>query len=155
LLFAALASAAKSAPPATSPYVVSVGDSYISGEAGRWAGNLSESVISWASWKGRIDALGSSAYHDNAAGKAESIPGCHRSKSAGIHIGSAYAGSRNFACSGAITTTVKKDSNGRFKPGLDLTAGRSSASAARTKPGATTKGIELSRLPGKTQIQFQ
>ena len=139
LLFAALASSAKSAPPATSPYVVSVGDSYISGEAGRWAGNLSESVISWASWKAGIesviswagkamtpfliDALGSSAYHDNAAGKAESITGCHRSKSAGIHIGSAYAGSRNFACSGAITTTVKKNSKGKFKPGLDFYTG--------------------------------
>ena len=37
-----------------------VGDSYISGEAGRWAGSTNES----SSW---VDALGSTAYDDNAA----------------------------------------------------------------------------------------
>ena len=47
-------------PGEGSPWVVSVGDSYISGEAGRWAGNTNES-------SSKIDALGSTAYYDNAA----------------------------------------------------------------------------------------
>src|SRR3954466_10889020 len=67
-------------PGAGSPWVVSVGDSAISGEAGRWAGNTNNS-------SSNIDALGSTAYNDNAANTAETIPGCHRSKAAEIHIG--------------------------------------------------------------------
>ena len=34
----------------------------------------------------RVDALGSTAYYDNGE-PAETIPGCHRSKAAEIHIG--------------------------------------------------------------------
>src|SRR4051812_33144469 len=63
------------------PTVVSVGDSAISGEAGRWAGNTNQS-------SSKIDALGPSAYND--AGGAEAIPGCHRSKSAEVHIGGGW-----------------------------------------------------------------
>ena len=62
------------------PYTVSLGDSYISGEAGRWAGNTNES-------SSKIDALGSSAYDDN--GRQRSDRGCHRSKSAEVYIGAA------------------------------------------------------------------
>src|SRR6188508_2944168 len=67
-------------PGVGTPWVVSVGDSYISGEAGRWAGNTnnSESVH---------DALGNTAYYDNASNTAEQINRCHRSKSAEIAIG--------------------------------------------------------------------
>ena len=60
-------------PGEGTPTVVSLGDSYISGEAGRWAGNTNES----SSW---VDALGSTAYYDNAGHTAELIPGCHRSQ---------------------------------------------------------------------------
>src|SRR2546422_2338132 len=67
-------------PGVGSPWTVSLGDSYISGEAGRWAGNTNES----SSW---IDALGPSAYYDNSTGSAETIEGCHRSKSAEVYIG--------------------------------------------------------------------
>ncbi|NUT05384.1 MAG: hypothetical protein HOV76_18075 [Hamadaea sp.] len=99
-------------PQATNDtWVVSVGDSYISGEAGRWAGNTDESDTS------KIDALGPTAYFDNATGTAELIPGCHRSKSAEIIIGGGVR-SKNLACSGALTNTVASDSN--FKPGLDF-----------------------------------
>jgi len=51
-----------------SPWVVTVGDSYISGEAGRWAGS-SNSSTSYA------DALGSTAYFDNAGniGQAKAL----------------------------------------------------------------------------------
>ena len=51
-------------PGSGTPYVVTVGDSYISGEAGRWAGSSNDS-------EAPADALGAHAYHDNAAGTAE------------------------------------------------------------------------------------
>ncbi|MCL8023894.1 hypothetical protein [Nocardioides bruguierae] len=91
------------------PYVVSVGDSYISGEAGRWAGSSNAD-------SDRADALGAGAYLD--AGSSESIERCHRSSSAEIHIGTAP--SLNLACSGAETSTSTGD---RFKPGLDFYEG--------------------------------
>ena len=46
-------------PGSGTPWVVTVGDSYISGEAGRWAGS-SNTSSSYA------DALGATAYYDNA-----------------------------------------------------------------------------------------
>jgi hypothetical protein len=98
-------------PGVGTPTVVSVGDSYISGEAGRWAGNTNGS-------SSKIDALGPSAYFDNATHTAEQITRCHRSAAAEIHIGGGVA-STNLACSGAKTATFT-DSSGYFKPGLDF-----------------------------------
>ncbi len=98
-------------PGAGSPWVVSVGDSYISGEAGRWAGSSNVSSA-------YADALGGTAYFDNAGNTAEVIPRCHRSKSAEVFIGGGVSGA-NLACSGARTSTFT-DSNGYFKPGLDF-----------------------------------
>jgi hypothetical protein len=99
-------------PGVGTPWVVSVGDSYISGEAGRWAGNTNngESIH---------DAGGAATYFDNAAGTAETIDRCHRSTAAEIHIGGGVS-SHNLACSGATAATVPSDSSGRFKPGLDF-----------------------------------
>src|SRR3954454_23127935 len=88
--------------------VVALGDSAISGEAGRWAGNTNGS-------SSRTDALGPSAYYDVPG--AESTPGCHRSKSAEVHIGGGVAGV-NLACSGARTYTHFSGSD--FKPGIDF-----------------------------------
>ncbi|HVC67033.1 MAG TPA: hypothetical protein VND44_05510 [Acidimicrobiales bacterium] len=105
------AAAATSGPGVGTPYVASLGDSYISGEAGRWAGNTNQS-------SSEIDALGPTAYFDNATDTAEQIPGCHRSKSAEVHIGGGV-GSVNLACSGAKTSTFF-DSSGNFKPGIDF-----------------------------------
>lgn len=96
-------------PGSGTPYVVTVGDSYISGEAGRWAGSSNNS-------EAPADALGAHAYHDNAAGTAELIPRCHRSKSAEAYIGGGIGG-LNLACSGASTATSTGDN---FKPGLDF-----------------------------------
>lgn len=96
-------------PGSGTPYVVTVGDSYISGEAGRWAGSSNNS-------EAPADALGAHAYHDNASGTAELIPKCHRSRSAEAYIGGG-AGGLNLACSGARTTTSNGDD---FKPGLDF-----------------------------------
>jgi hypothetical protein len=88
--------------------VVSVGDSAISGEAGRWAGNTNGSP-------GNVDALGSTAYYD--AGSAEAIHGCHRSTASEIGI---FKASANLACSGARTYTQPFSSGSDFKPGLDF-----------------------------------
>lgn len=94
--------------PAASDWAVSLGDSYISGEAGRWAGNSDDSS--------QTDALGSTAYYD--AGSGEAIPGCHRSKSAEISFGTIQ--SANLACSGAKSATSGYSSGNDFKPGLDF-----------------------------------
>ena len=87
-----------------------MGDSYISGEAGRWAGNTNGS-------SSNIDALGSSAYYDNPAGNGETISSCHRSKAAEVYIGGGVNG-ENLACSGAKTSTFTEGST--FKPGIDF-----------------------------------
>lgn len=97
-------------PGSGSPWVVSVGDSYISGEAGRWAGNSNDG-------ESGIDALGPTAYYDNATDSAELINRCHRSKSAEIYLGNGVNG-ENLACSGAETSTYFD--SGNFKPGLDF-----------------------------------
>src|ERR671923_2938804 len=65
-------------PGVGTPSIVALGDSAISGEAGRWAGNTNQS-------SSKVDALGSTAYWDTATGEA--IRGCHRSKAAEVHIG--------------------------------------------------------------------
>jgi hypothetical protein len=107
---AIMAAPAGAAPPTGVPdAVVALGDSAISGEAGRWAGNTNGS-------SSRVDALGSTAYHD-VSGR-ESIPGCHRSKAAEIHIGGVE--SKNLACSGARTYTQPYSSGSDFKPGIDF-----------------------------------
>ncbi len=97
-------------PVSGTPSIVSVGDSAISGEAGRWAGNTNNS-------SNNVDALGSSAYWDTATGEA--IPGCHRSRANEIAIGGGV-NSANLACSGARTYTQPFSSGNDFKPGLDF-----------------------------------
>lgn len=104
------AAATADGPGVGTPTVVTLGDSAISGEAGRWAGNTNGSSAN-------VDALGSTAYHDVPGG--ESIPGCHRSQSAQAHIGGGVA-SANLACSGARTTTSGTASGEDFKPGIDF-----------------------------------
>src|SRR5687768_18168209 len=96
-------------PGVGAPWVVSVGDSAISGEAGRWAGNTNDTPS-------RVDALGGDAYYDNSSRTAEQIAGCHRAESAAIHIGGGV-NSLNLACSGARTYT-HGGGDSDFKPGL-------------------------------------
>jgi hypothetical protein len=91
--------------------IVAVGDSYISGEAGRWAGN--------ASSESYVDALGPTAYYDNSTNSGETIPGCHRSKSNESVIAAGVVG-KDLACSGAATATQPYSSGNDFKPGLDF-----------------------------------
>ena len=96
-------------PGVGTPTIVTIGDSYISGEAGRWAGNTNTS-------SSNIDALGSTAYYDNATHTAETISGCHRSTAAEVFVGGGIVGA-NLACSGARTYT---QTGSPFKPGIDF-----------------------------------
>ncbi len=109
LLLPAASPAQADGPGVGTPWVVTLGDSYISGEAGRWAGSSNAS-------SSRADALGSTAYYDNAGGTGETIDRCHRSKSAEAYVGGGVNG-LNLACSGAETATSNGDN---FKPGLDF-----------------------------------
>jgi hypothetical protein len=94
------------------PWVVSLGDSYISGEGGRWAGN--------SNWRSNpTDALGWSAYNDGPSGNSELIPACHRSRAAEVHIFGYNNQSLNLACSGADPFS-QTFASGAFKPGLDF-----------------------------------
>jgi len=122
-------------PGVGAPWIVSVGDSAISGEAGRWAGNTNGS-------SNNVDALGSTAYYDNATNTAEQIPGCHRSKSAEVYIGGGM-NAVNFACSGARTYTQTPGS-GDFKPGLDFFSDSS---------GHQGQALMLGRVPARRQWQ--
>ncbi|MEA2230404.1 MAG: hypothetical protein QOD83_220 [Solirubrobacteraceae bacterium] len=97
-------------PGVGTPAVVTLGDSAISGEAGRWAGNTNGDPA-------RVDALGPSAYWDAAGGEA--IVGCHRSKAAQAHIDDGVL-SANLACSGARTVTGGTAAGENFKPGIDF-----------------------------------
>lgn len=123
-------------PGVGTPYVASVGDSYISGEAGRWAGNSNQD----SSW---IDALGSTAYFDNASNTAEQISGCHRSKAAEVFIGGGINGV-NLACSGAKTSTSDGDS---FKPGLDFySSGTKQGQALALQQFAASHNVKMISL---------
>jgi hypothetical protein len=140
-----LAAAALAATPARAdgpgvgtPTVVSVGDSYISGEGGRWAGNTNGS-------SSNTDALGSTAYYDNASNTGEVINRCHRSKAAEIIIGGGIA-SKNLACSGAKTSTFT-DSDGNFKPGLDFYNGSGGQGQAKMlQDFAATNNVKMIML---------
>jgi hypothetical protein len=117
--------------PTAPPSVVALGDSAISGEAGRWAGNTNQA-------SSKTDALGSTAYHDIPG--AESTPGCHRSKSAEVHIGDGVQ-SANISCSGA--RTYSRMSDGKFKPGIDFynVSGRK-GQALQLKEYAANKNVK-------------
>ncbi len=120
-------------PGSGTPYVATVGDSYISGEAGRWAGSTNND-------SSEVDALGSTAYYDNASNTAEQISGCHRSKSAEVYIGGGVNGV-NFACSGATTSTSDGSS---FKPGLDFySSGTKQGQALMLQNFAATHNVKM------------
>jgi hypothetical protein len=121
-----------------SPWVVSVGDSYIAGEGGRWAGNSNNSSSS-------VDAGGGSAYYDNATHTAETINRCHRSTAAEVYVGGGV-NSVNLACSGAKTSTFVS-SDGYFKPGLDFyNAGGNQGQALMLQTFAATHNVRMVQL---------
>lgn len=137
LLLLALGATAAHAdgPGVGTPWVATLGDSYISGEAGRWAGNTNTS-------SSNIDAGGARAYFDNATRTGEAIVRCHRSTAAEAHIGGGV-NSVNLACSGARTATFT-DSDGNFKPGLDFyNSGGNEGQALRLQRFAAANNVKL------------
>ena len=124
-----LASAEVASRARPAPWVVTIGDSYISGEGGRWAGNTSSVPASnmatnhnpaTAGQPGPVDALGENAYYDGRG--HERIQGCHRSESAEVYVGRLRG--KNLACSGATTRTHNRNADdGDFKPGIDFYRG--------------------------------
>ncbi|MFE0642752.1 GDSL-type esterase/lipase family protein [Streptomyces sp. NPDC058877] len=107
--------AAVAAPPAhASPdngptAVVAMGDSYISGEAGRWLGN---SLTNSGSRNGTDRAWTGSGY-DPSRVYGTTAGGCHRSDTAEVKSAGPIADSLiNLACSGATTKNVFRASQG-------------------------------------------
>ncbi len=98
-------------PPEPPQWVVTVGDSYISGEGSRWAGNTMRRAAP-------TDALGPTAYEDRPG--AESQPGCHRAQESIATLQLPNVRGKNLACSGATTRSSAGPAGLRFKPGLDF-----------------------------------
>ncbi|MGW2373087.1 MULTISPECIES: GDSL-type esterase/lipase family protein [Kitasatospora] len=89
---------------------VTLGDSYISGEAGRWKGN---SADSGGSRTGTDRAWTGSSYDPGLIYGATAANGCDRSDVAEVLGASTVAQKQiNLACSGAVTTNIFRASNG-------------------------------------------
>ncbi|WP_262387233.1 GDSL-type esterase/lipase family protein [Streptomyces sp. TRM49041] len=107
--------AAGTAPAAASPdsgptAVVSMGDSYISGEAGRWRGN---SLTNSGSRNGTDRAWTGYSYNPSLVYGDTAANGCHRSDSAEVTGTAGTADALiNIACSGATTRNVFRASSG-------------------------------------------
>ncbi|MFJ9339947.1 GDSL-type esterase/lipase family protein [Streptomyces sp. NPDC101733] len=99
------------ASPGTGPTaVVSMGDSYISGEAGRFKGN---SLTNTGSRNGTDRAWTGGNAYDPAKVYGTTAGGCHRSDSAEVLSAGAIADTAvNLACSGAVSANVFRASNG-------------------------------------------
>lgn len=116
VLAAALPAVASGSPGSPSTAIVSLGDSYISGEAGRWQGNSNVQTGSrsgtdraWVpTWYGGTYDR-SRVYQEGTGADG----GCHRSDVAEI-LSNAIAVTRkvNLACSGATTANVLRAASG-------------------------------------------
>lgn len=90
--------------------VVSMGDSYISGEAGRWKGN---SLTNSGNRTGTDRAWVSGSTYDPGTVYGTTAGGCHRSDSAEVRSAGPIADvAVNLACSGATSANVFRASNG-------------------------------------------
>ncbi|MFE0648363.1 GDSL-type esterase/lipase family protein [Streptomyces sp. NPDC059534] len=107
---ASVAAPSAHASPGTGPTaVVTMGDSYISGEAGRWQGN---SLTNSGSRNGTDRAWTGSGY-DPSRVYGATAGGCHRSDTAEVKSAGPLASSLiNLACSGATTKNVIRASKG-------------------------------------------
>ncbi|MGW6820333.1 GDSL-type esterase/lipase family protein [Streptomyces sp. NPDC055005] len=90
--------------------VVSLGDSYISGEAGRWKGN---SLTNGGNRNGTDRAWAGGSSYDPSKVYGATAGGCHRSDSAEVRSAGPIADvAVNLACSGAVSDNVFRASNG-------------------------------------------
>ncbi|MFE0464612.1 GDSL-type esterase/lipase family protein [Kitasatospora sp. NPDC058965] len=108
-LLTATAGPAQAAPRSGAAITVSLGDSYISGEAGRWQGN---SDTFTGSRSGTDRAWTGHGYDASQVYGATAQNGCDRSDSA--EVLSAFGADRavNLACSGATTANVFRAAHG-------------------------------------------
>ncbi|GAA2156359.1 hypothetical protein GCM10009760_57260 [Kitasatospora kazusensis] len=99
------------AEAATGPTAsVSMGDSYISGEAGRWMGN---SDTTSGSRSGTDRSWTGSSYNPSKIYGATYASGCDRSDSAEVRDASGIAQTQiNLACSGAVTANIFQAADG-------------------------------------------
>lgn len=114
LVLAAAPGSALADPPPTA--VATMGDSYISGEAGRWFGN-SANVAGSRDGTDRacVLTLGLCTSYDESRPyvDASAATGCHRSDVAEVRSVQLPVGRRvNIACSGAVTTNLLRSSSG-------------------------------------------
>lgn len=102
---------ASAAGPGNGPTaVVSLGDSYISGEAGRWKGN---SLTNSGNRTGTDRAWVSGSTYDPGKVYGTTAGGCHRSDSAEVRSAGPIADvAVNLACSGATSENVFRASHG-------------------------------------------
>ncbi|UUU39180.1 GDSL-type esterase/lipase family protein [Streptomyces sp. NBC_00162] len=109
-LMAAGAGTSAASPGSGPTAVVSMGDSYISGEAGRWKGN---SLTNTGSRNGTDRGWVSGSTYDPGKVYGATAGGCHRSDSAEVRSAGAIADvAVNLACSGATSENVYRASNG-------------------------------------------
>jgi len=108
--FALIASAAQATPTNGPTAIVSLGDSFISGEAGRWLGNSSVLTTDRA---GTDRAWTGSGYDPSRIYGATDENGCHRSDVAEIHSAPIQVSAKaNLACSGAVTANIFQTKSG-------------------------------------------
>jgi hypothetical protein len=108
-------------PPSGPTALVTMGDSFISGEGGRWAGNAAPpyTYISDLTDRTTLDAGGGpnlgpqQVYGSTWTVPGSTDPGCHRSDTAEANNPNiAVAVKLNIACSGATTADVRPASDG-------------------------------------------
>src|SRR5687768_464331 len=99
------------ATPTSGPTaIVSLGDSFISGEAGRWQGN---STVVATDRAGTDRAWTGSGYDATRIYGATDANGCHRSDVAEIRSAPIQVAEKaNLACSGAVTANIFQSQNG-------------------------------------------
>ena len=131
--YVATATAATAAkPPAPPTAAVSLGDSYISGEAGRWQGN---SINPLASRDGTDRAFTGTGYDLSRVYLPPSdTNGCHRSDVAEIRSGPLPVNERvNISCSGAVTRNIFRTTSGGQGQNGELPQADQLAAVARQK----------------------
>ncbi|MFJ9948773.1 GDSL-type esterase/lipase family protein [Kitasatospora sp. NPDC091207] len=107
---AAVPASAATAAPGGPTASVTLGDSYISGEAGRWKGNA---VVTSGSRAGTDRAWTGSAYDPSRIYGATYTSGCDRSDVAEVRSAPSVAQNQiNLACSGAVAANVFRAANG-------------------------------------------
>ena len=105
-----LAPSAQATPQSGETAIVTLGDSFISGEAGRWQGN---SIVSTTDRAGTDRAWTGTGYDPSRIYGDTDASGCHRSDVAEVNSATVdVAREVNLACSGAVTANIFRPSQG-------------------------------------------